>query len=82
MAKSKNKRLVIVESPAKARTLSTILGDEYDVRASVGHVRDLPKSKLGVRLNLLTMTSPERVEFCEVPTKRNSALASALTPGG
>src|SRR5438477_490375 len=48
MAKSKNKRLVIVESPAKARTLSTILGDEYDVRASVGHVRDLPKSKLGV----------------------------------
>src|SRR5438270_4053728 len=48
MAKNKNKRLVIVESPAKARTLSTILGDEYDVRASVGHVRDLPKSKLGV----------------------------------
>lgn len=40
--------LVIVESPAKARTLSNILGDEYDVRASVGHVRDLPKSQLGV----------------------------------
>ncbi len=45
---SKKQHLVIVESPAKARTLEGILGDEYDVRASVGHVRDLPKSKLGV----------------------------------
>jgi DNA topoisomerase-1 len=42
------KHLVIVESPAKARTLSGILGREYEVRASVGHVRDLPKSQLGV----------------------------------
>lgn len=40
--------LVIVESPAKVRTLKKFLGPEYDVRASVGHVRDLPKSKLGV----------------------------------
>jgi len=40
--------LVIVESPAKARTLSNILGREYEVQASVGHVRDLPKSQLGV----------------------------------
>ncbi|MGB2694891.1 MAG: type I DNA topoisomerase [Dehalococcoidia bacterium] len=45
---SKKKHLVIVESPAKARTLSNILGAEYDIRASVGHVRDLPKSRLGV----------------------------------
>ena len=44
-----NKRiLVIVESPAKARTVANILGDSFDVRASVGHVRDLPKSDLGV----------------------------------
>jgi DNA topoisomerase-1 len=47
-AKAKNKSLVIVESPAKARTLSSILGSEYDIRSSVGHVRDLPKSRLGV----------------------------------
>ncbi|MDE3096302.1 MAG: type I DNA topoisomerase [Chloroflexota bacterium] len=46
--KTSRKRLVIVESPAKARTLANILGGEYDVRASVGHVRDLPKSRLGV----------------------------------
>ncbi len=40
--------LVIVESPTKARTVTGILGKGYDVLASVGHVRDLPKSKLGV----------------------------------
>jgi len=42
------KNLVIVESPAKARTLNRILGRSYSVKASLGHVRDLPKSKLGV----------------------------------
>src|SRR6187455_3392750 len=42
------RQLVIVESPAKARTIQGILGNGYDVTASVGHVRDLPKSKLGV----------------------------------
>lgn len=42
------KNLVIVESPAKAKTLSKYLGRNYTVKASVGHVVDLPKSKLGV----------------------------------
>jgi DNA topoisomerase-1 len=42
------KRLVIVESPAKARTVGQILGSKYLVTASQGHVRDLPKSKIGV----------------------------------
>ena len=41
-------KLVIVESPAKARTIARYLGAEYDVAASVGHVRDLPKKELGV----------------------------------
>jgi DNA topoisomerase-1 len=42
------KSLVIVESPAKAKTISRFLGRNYTVKASVGHVRDLPKSQLGV----------------------------------
>ena len=46
MAKAKN--LVIVESPAKAKTIEKYLGTDYKVTASMGHLRDLPKSKLGV----------------------------------
>ena len=41
-------KLIIVESPAKARTIARYLGAEYDVAASVGHIRDLPKKELGV----------------------------------
>jgi len=42
------KNLVVVESPAKARTLGRILGNTYNLKASLGHIRDLPRSKLGV----------------------------------
>jgi DNA topoisomerase-1 len=42
------KNLVIVESPAKAKTINKFIGNDYVVKASVGHVRDLPKSELGV----------------------------------
>ena len=51
-AKTTKKRkkgfLVIVESPAKAKTIGRILGPEYTVKASMGHIRDLPSSKFGV----------------------------------
>lgn len=43
-----SKNLVIVESPAKARTISKFLGRGYTVKASMGHVRDLPRSQFGV----------------------------------
>ena len=42
------KALVVVESPAKAKTINKYLGRDYKVMASMGHIRDLPKSKLGV----------------------------------
>jgi len=44
-------KLVIVESPAKARTLNKILGRGYSVKASLGHVRDLPRTSLGVDID-------------------------------
>ena len=43
-----SRKLVIVESPAKARTLGKILGKSYSLKASLGHVRDLPRSQIGI----------------------------------
>src|SRR6185437_1373357 len=48
--KAAKKSLVIVESPAKAKTINKYLGDDYVVRASMGHVRDLPSKGMGVDL--------------------------------
>jgi len=46
--------LIIVESPAKARTIKNFLGKEYEVIASKGHIRDLPKSRFGITIDELT----------------------------
>lgn len=46
-----SKYLVIVESPAKEKTISKILGNDYTVKSSYGHIRDLPKSKIGIDID-------------------------------
>jgi DNA topoisomerase-1 len=55
-----NKSLVIVESPAKAKTIEKYLGKGFEVRASVGHIMDLPKNEIGVELKKRTF-EPELV---------------------
>src|SRR5918994_3317441 len=73
------KTLVVVESPAKAKTIEKYLGSDYAVRASYGHIRDLPKSDLGVDVD-----RGFRVTY-EVPEdskKHVTALKKALKQSG
>ena len=60
MATKKN--LVIVESPAKAKTIGKYLGPDYVVKASMGHLRDLPKSTLGVDVDVKRTNGQIRFE--------------------
>ena len=75
------KDLVIVESPAKARTVGRFLGKDYDVKASMGHVRDLPRKKLGVDIGdngfipTYTVSSDKR----KIVSELKKAAASAKT---
>ncbi len=65
------KNLVIVESPAKAKTIKKFLGSNYKIEASMGHVRDLPKSQLGVdpendfEPKYITIRGKGSLKFCQ-----------------
>ncbi len=81
------KKLVIVESPAKARTLSKILGRGYSLKASVGHVRDLPRSRLGVDIEngfvpkyVVPRTKSKLVGELKQAAKNASAVYLATDP--
>ncbi|EPP5932726.1 type I DNA topoisomerase [Campylobacter upsaliensis] len=66
------KDLIIVESPAKARTISNFLGNKYEVIASKGHIRDLPKTSFGIKIEEDNFVPEYRI------SKDHSALVKEL----
>ncbi|HEV3116793.1 MAG TPA: type I DNA topoisomerase [Gemmataceae bacterium] len=81
MAARKKKNLVIVESPAKAKTINKYLGSDYEVAASKGHVRDLPDRKFGIEIakgwKPTYQTLPDRKELL-ASLKKQAAKADAV----
>ena len=82
-----SKKLVIVESPAKARTLGKILGRGYNLKASLGHVRDLPRSRIGVDVDndfapkyVVPKTKTKIVNELKQAAKTASAVYLATDP--
>ena len=65
--------LVIVESPAKAKTINKFLGSDYTVKASMGHLRDPPKTKLGVDED-----KGFKPTYVVVPDKKKKAIVTDL----
>ena len=65
-----SKQLVIVESPAKAKTINQYLGSDYVVEASVGHIRDLPKSAKGQPVPGLISTTTSSPPTSSPPAAR------------
>ena len=61
-----SKSLVIVESPAKAKTIGKYLGSDYSVKASMGHVKDLPKKDLAVDIE-----KGFEPTYISIPSKKN-----------
>lgn len=82
-----NKELVIVESPAKAKTLGRILGSKYILKASMGHIRDLPRSKIGVDIEndfepgyVVPRTKSKTVKELKEAGKKAKAIILATDP--
>jgi len=79
--------LIIVESPTKARTLSRFLGSDYDVEATMGHIKDLPKSKLSIDVDnnfepqYIDVPGKEKViKLLEMKAKKATTIYLATDP--
>lgn len=72
-----SKNLVIVESPAKAKTIQKYLGKDFDVKSSFGHIRDLPKKGMGIDLNTFTPEYEVSVDKKKIVTELKAAVKKA-----
>lgn len=72
-----SKNLVIVESPAKAKTIQKYLGSDYDVKSSFGHIRDLPKKGMGIDLATFTPEYEVSVDKKKIVTELKAAAKKA-----
>jgi DNA topoisomerase-1 len=82
MAKSNGKNLVIVESPAKAKTINKYLGDDFVVKASMGHVRDLPRKSKGGDIGIDLKNFEPRYEILKDRSKVVSELKTLAKRSG
>ena len=83
----KNMNLIIVESPTKAKTLARFLGNDYRIEASMGHVRDLPQSKLGIDVDhdfaptyVVAEKKQDRVKGLQVLASKADTIILATDP--
>lgn len=74
-----SKNLVIVESPAKAKTIEKFLGKDFEVRSSFGHIRDLPKKGMGIDLNTFTPDYQVSSDKKKVVSELKEAVKKAST---
>jgi len=86
-SKKPSKALVIVESPAKARTINRYLGSKYEVTSSMGHVRDLPKSRIGIEVEngfepnyIVIQKAKKRVSLLKKEAKNKTDIYLATDP--
>ena len=75
-----NKKLLIVESPAKAKTIGKYLGPSFTVKSSVGHIRDLPKRNLAITIKPSGKTPDDGWE--NYTSRREYDLIKAKLPKG
>ena len=84
VASRKKKNLVIVESPAKAKTIQKYLGADFEVAASRGHVRDLPKTRFGIDIEAGWVPTYQPLDDHKnvlVDLKKQAARAGTGLPG-
>src|SRR5690606_21604503 len=73
------KNLVIVESPAKAKTIQKYLGKDFEVKSSFGHIRDLPKKGMGIDLSTFTPDTDVSADKKKIVAALEDAVKKAET---